>query len=98
MIDVAGGLKLLEDRVQVLARWDAPAHRDGEVAVGAAALAEGDVDVEVGHGGIIVHHTVMNPGAPPRGLLPKLAGDAIGVPLKLPCKVGPRGSNVTPRE
>src|SRR2546426_10599810 len=42
--------QLPEDSVHVLPRRDALAHRDGEIAVGAAALAEGHVEVEVAHG------------------------------------------------
>src|SRR3989441_11762631 len=38
-----------EHGVHVLLRRDVLAHRDGEIAVGAAALAEGDMEVEVGH-------------------------------------------------
>src|SRR6266699_527966 len=42
--------QFLQYRVHILPRRDALAHRDGEVAVGAAALAEGDMQVEVLHG------------------------------------------------
>src|SRR5207245_8836677 len=39
-----------EPGIHVRSRRDVLAHRDGEIAVGAAALAEGDMEVEVGHG------------------------------------------------
>src|SRR5438445_5461083 len=45
----AYGRQLSKHRLHVLPRRDTLAHRDGEVAVGAAALAEGDMDVEVAH-------------------------------------------------
>jgi hypothetical protein len=41
------------DGLDILARRDALPHRDRKVAITAAADAEGDVDVEMAHGGKI---------------------------------------------
>src|SRR5258705_5137073 len=47
------GAELFFERAEVLGDRHVAAHRDGEVAVGAAARAEGDVNVDVtGHGAI----------------------------------------------
>src|SRR2546426_707541 len=43
--------QLSKHRLHVLPRRDTLAHRDGEVAVGAAALAEGDMQIDVPHDG-----------------------------------------------
>src|SRR5256885_15261158 len=41
--------QFLKHRIHILPRGDTLAHRDGKVAIGAAACAEGDVEIEVAH-------------------------------------------------
>src|SRR6266852_8921705 len=65
--------QLSKHRLHVLPRRDALAHRDGEVAVGAAALAEGDVDVEVLHGGNYSATIIYEP-TPTQTPFPVVAG------------------------
>src|SRR5438046_3719385 len=45
----ADHLQFPEYRFHILPGWDALPDRDREIAIGAAAHAEGDVEVEVGH-------------------------------------------------
>src|SRR5207245_5605447 len=55
--------QLPEDGIHVLSRRDVLAHRDGEIAVGAAALAEGDMDVEVAHEQNLVRNAELGMGS-----------------------------------